>query len=139
MKIITLPTGTVWYHGTSANFDPEELGDGEQAWVSDSPITAEYFSGWSGSKLRRRIHSYRLTHEVEIVLIEGQRDWTRMVKELGLLEYMDITEVDHLSVLEALCGPYNGWHIPDNYRGAHSDTVLCDPMSHLEYLETVWL
>ena len=131
MNFITLEKHSLWFHGSTADFDPEEIGDGEPVWFSDDFGVAYEFSGeaFLGLRGHASVYVYRLLHDLEVVLIEDHTEFKKMIEELGL----DPWESGHYEIVPVLCDAFNGWHIPTNYqdprsrRGFGSDTLICDP------------
>ena len=128
-----LPRGTTLYHGTQAAKD-FEYPDGP-AWVSDSRDVAEQFVRWNRvwGQARPRIYEYRVTRRIpRLQLIRNPDEMAAFLHRLdggtGDLDYATPREM-----APVVCDAgYNGWHIPHNYAGGGSDTMLCEPEDWLE-------
>jgi len=119
------------YHGTRAE-DFEEL-EGP-AWVSTSEETARYFVDWHGDEGHARILTFRAKKKITgLARIDDEaamRRFTRIVDP-----YEDTLTPTELSEVTCKAG-YTGWDIPHNYGHGESDTLLCDPMDWLEFVES---
>jgi hypothetical protein len=126
---MTLPAGTVLFHGTD-NDDFDESNDRLEgpAWVSTSKSVAAHFAsrsgGWGGVK---RVISYTLADALSLPEITSRADMLELSEEhdicLGGAE--EIRESFQASELP-------GWIIPNNY--PDGDDILIVDTSLLDYV-----
>lgn len=132
IRRVSIPKGTLLYHGTQAEDDFEDL-DGP-AWLSTSEATARRFVAWNGGEGTPRVLVYRVDRRIPTlaqVLEEGDMATLRRVLD------PDEETYSPGELAEAACARgYNGWNIPHNYGYGASDTLLCDPARWLTRVET---
>lgn len=132
VRRVSIPKGTLLYHGTSAEDDFEDL-DGP-AWLSTSEATARRFVTWAGGAGTPRVLVYRVDRTIpSLAQILDTGDMARLVRVLD--PDGDTDAPGELAELACARG-YNGWHILHNYGYMESDTLLCEPKAWLSLVET---
>ena len=110
---MTLGAGTILHHGTSAEFEDDEI-EGP-CWFSRSRDVAERFAGQDG-----RVISFSLDQPIDLPMISGREDFAEFCEEHWIRPYSaeDMAE----GVMRA---GLPGWITPDNYPGG-DDILLVD-------------
>ncbi|MDR6218664.1 hypothetical protein [Deinococcus soli (ex Cha et al. 2016)] len=115
-ELITLPAGLTLYHGTGAEFDPEDLA--LPAWFAPQESVARYFArrGWSGPG---RVLRVTLDTDTDVVLIRSARDMAAFAERYGV--HLDSAE----DILDSFPRDIHGWKIEGNYPDG-DDILLMD-------------
>lgn len=115
---------TLLFHGTSADFGPDEI-EGP-AWFSESRNTAERFVRWHDGD-HPRILKYQPTKTLNLLQITSKAQMDKLIWEAGV--------DDHHELAQNLDAKWDGWIIPNNYGYEQSDILICDPATVLKFLE----
>lgn len=128
MRMASIESGTVLYHGTSVEEDFQMLSG--PAWVSTGRTTAEHFTSWHDEG-HPRIYTFKVKKRITGLLnIQNQADM-RLLRDY--LESQGLESEGIQEISSAICSlGFNGWHVPENYGSGESDTMLCEPSRWLE-------
>ena len=112
-KTTVLKKGTILYHGTAQEFEPNDIG--MPAWFSTSRSVAEHFlEARDSGEGQERILRYQVTSPIRLPRIDDREDLEALGERFGIEALMqresseDMAEGVADSVLP-------GWIIPDNY------------------------
>lgn len=130
IETVTLPAGTVLWHGTA-----QEWGfrmPGWRSFFSRHRGVARHFArlhaGWTGKVFPGRVQKYVVTRDLTLPVIRNhgtdevwtKQEWSEFRRHLGFPE-------DGAALRDTLCAYYEGWLVEDNYGPGADDIFLCRP------------
>lgn len=126
--MIVLKKGEILFHGTDADFEPDDIRDA--AWFTRSRSVAEHFGSRFGWGDGARVHSYMLVEDLELPDFHSKAEFDEFLESHGIEGFSPEELSD--GILDR-CLP--GWVIPNNY--PNGDDILINNTDILSYVETL--
>jgi hypothetical protein len=124
----TIQEGTVLYHGTTLEYEPDAITAG--SWFSSSQSVASFFAKRMDGEIEPIIHAYRVMKAIEVPDFYTKSEFQNYLDENG------IEAIGSEELADGVCARgLPGWILPKNY--PDGDDIFLNDTSVLQFVESL--